>query len=110
MTTLLATPAHAAGGGEVNEWAMLAYLVSGVFFILALRGLSSPATSRTGNRYGMIGMVIAVATTLVTHSLATIPEIGIAIFLGGIIGVTIARKIAMTAMPELVAGFHSLVG
>ncbi|MEL6542528.1 MAG: NAD(P)(+) transhydrogenase (Re/Si-specific) subunit beta [Pseudomonadota bacterium] len=89
---------------------MLAYLVSGVFFILALRGLSSPATSRTGNRYGMIGMVIAVATTLVTHSLATIPEIGIAIFLGGIIGVTIARKIAMTAMPELVAGFHSLVG
>ncbi|MEL6709158.1 MAG: NAD(P)(+) transhydrogenase (Re/Si-specific) subunit beta, partial [Pseudomonadota bacterium] len=110
MTTLLATPAHAAGGGEVNEWAMLAYLVSGVFFILALRGLSSPATSRTGNRYGMIGMVIAVATTLVTHSLATIPEIGIAIFLGGIIGITIARKIAMTAMPELVAGFHSLVG
>ena len=106
----LATPAYAAGGGEVNEWAMLAYLVSGVFFILALRGLSSPATSRAGNRYGMIGMVIAVATTLVTHSLATIPEIGIAIFLGGIIGVTIARKIAMTAMPELVAGFHSLVG
>ncbi|MEO0420507.1 MAG: hypothetical protein AAF249_16745, partial [Pseudomonadota bacterium] len=47
LTTLLATPAHAAGGGEVNEWAMLAYLVSGVFFILALRGLSSPATSRT---------------------------------------------------------------
>ncbi|MEM1196680.1 MAG: NAD(P)(+) transhydrogenase (Re/Si-specific) subunit beta [Pseudomonadota bacterium] len=89
---------------------MLAYLVSGVFFILALRGLSSPATSRAGNRYGMVGMVIAVATTLVTHSLATIPEIGVAIFLGGIIGVTIARKIAMTAMPELVAGFHSLVG
>ncbi|MEM6850009.1 MAG: NAD(P)(+) transhydrogenase (Re/Si-specific) subunit beta, partial [Pseudomonadota bacterium] len=89
---------------------MLAYLISGVFFILALRGLSSPATSRAGNRYGMVGMVIAVATTLVTHSLATIPEIGIAIFLGGIVGVTIARKIAMTAMPELVAGFHSLVG
>ncbi|MEM9311882.1 MAG: NAD(P)(+) transhydrogenase (Re/Si-specific) subunit beta [Pseudomonadota bacterium] len=89
---------------------MLAYLVSGVFFILALRGLSSPATSRAGNRNGIIGMVIAVATTLVTHSLATIPEIGIAIFLGGVIGVTIARKIAMTSMPELVAGFHSLVG
>ncbi|MEL7189825.1 MAG: NAD(P)(+) transhydrogenase (Re/Si-specific) subunit beta [Pseudomonadota bacterium] len=89
---------------------MLAYLIAGVFFILALRGLSSPATSRAGNRYGMIGMVIAVATTLVTHSLATIPEIGIAIFLGGIIGVTVARKIAMTSMPELVAGFHSLVG
>ncbi|MEL7199113.1 MAG: NAD(P)(+) transhydrogenase (Re/Si-specific) subunit beta [Pseudomonadota bacterium] len=89
---------------------MLAYLIAGVFFILALRGLSSPATSRAGNRYGMVGMVIAVATTLVTHSLATIPEIGIAIFLGGIIGVTVARKIAMTSMPELVAGFHSLVG
>ena len=110
LTAFLATPAHAAGGGEVNEWAMLAYLASGVFFILALRGLSSPATSRAGNRNGMIGMVIAVATTLVTHDIANIVEIGIAIFLGGIVGVTIARKIAMTSMPELVAGFHSLVG
>ncbi|MEO0589153.1 MAG: NAD(P)(+) transhydrogenase (Re/Si-specific) subunit beta [Pseudomonadota bacterium] len=89
---------------------MLAYLASGVFFILALRGLSSPSTSRAGNRNGMIGMVIAVATTLVTHDIANIVEIGIAIFLGGIVGVTIARKIAMTSMPELVAGFHSLVG
>ena len=110
IAALFTTPAHAAGEGTVPAWAMLAYLVSGVFFILALRGLSSPATSRAGNRYGMVGMVIAVATTLVTHSLATIPEIGVAIFIGGIIGVTIARKIAMTAMPELVAGFHSLVG
>ena len=109
-TALLATPAHAAGGGEVNEWAMLAYLVSGVFFILALRGLSSPATSRAGNRNGMIGMVIAVGTTLVTHELATWYEIAIAIAIGGAIGFVIARKIAMTAMPELVAGFHSLVG
>jgi NAD(P) transhydrogenase subunit beta len=89
---------------------MLAYLASGVFFILALRGLSSPATSRSGNRNGMIGMGIALITTLVTHDIANIAEIGIAIFLGGIIGVTIARRIAMTAMPELVAGFHSLVG
>ncbi|MEO0464557.1 MAG: NAD(P)(+) transhydrogenase (Re/Si-specific) subunit beta [Pseudomonadota bacterium] len=87
-----------------------AYLIAGVFFILALRGLSSPATSRAGNRNGMIGMVIAVATTLLTHNIASLPEIAIAIFLGGIIGITIARKIAMTAMPELVAGFHSLVG
>ena len=109
-TALLATPAHAAGGGEVNELAMLAYLVSGVFFILALRGLSSPATSRAGNRNGMIGMVIAVGTTLVTHSLATWYEIAIAIAIGGAIGFVIARKIAMTSMPELVAGFHSLVG
>nr|WP_034959496.1 NAD(P)(+) transhydrogenase (Re/Si-specific) subunit beta [Erythrobacter longus] len=89
---------------------MLAYLAAGVFFILALRGLSSPATSRAGNRNGMIGMAIALVTTLVTHDIANIVEIGIAIFLGAIIGVTIARKIAMTAMPELVAGFHSLVG
>lgn len=111
LTALIATPAHAAGGaGTVPAWAMLAYLASGVFFILALRGLSSPATSRAGNRNGMIGMVIAVATTLITHDIANIVEIAIAIFLGGIVGITIARKIAMTAMPELVAGFHSLVG
>ncbi|MGB3807074.1 MAG: NAD(P)(+) transhydrogenase (Re/Si-specific) subunit beta, partial [Erythrobacter sp.] len=86
------------------------YLIAGVFFILALRGLSSPASSRTGNRNGMIGMVIAVVTTLVTHDIANIVEIGIAILIGALIGVTIARRIAMTAMPELVAGFHSLVG
>ncbi len=102
--------AAAAAHGPVNPWVALAYLVSGVFFILALRGLSSPATSRAGNRNGMIGMAIAVITTLVTHDVANIVEIGIAIFLGGIIGVTIARRIAMTQMPELVAAFHSLVG
>ena len=111
LTTFAATPALAAGdGGAVNPWVALAYLASGVFFILALRGLSSPATSRAGNRNGMIGMAIALVTTLITHDIANIVEIGIAIFLGGIVGVTIARKIAMTAMPELVAGFHSLVG
>nr|WP_156522921.1 NAD(P)(+) transhydrogenase (Re/Si-specific) subunit beta [Erythrobacter neustonensis] len=89
---------------------MLAYLVSGVFFILALRGLSSPATSQAGNRNGMIGMGIALITTLVTHDLANIFEIAAALAIGGVIGVVIARRIAMTAMPELVAGFHSLVG
>ncbi|MEE4199397.1 NAD(P)(+) transhydrogenase (Re/Si-specific) subunit beta [Erythrobacter sp.] len=89
---------------------MLAYLAAGVFFILALRGLSHPSTSRAGNRNGMIGMAIALVTTLVTHDLANIIEIAVAIVIGGLIGVTIARKIAMTAMPELVAGFHSLVG
>ena len=67
---LLAAPAHAATGEAVNPWVALAYLVSGVFFILALRGLSSPATSRTGNRFGMIGMAVAVVTTLVTHDIA----------------------------------------
>ncbi|TWJ09579.1 NAD(P) transhydrogenase subunit beta [Altererythrobacter ishigakiensis] len=96
--------------GATPTWVPLAYLVAGVFFILALRGLSSPATSRAGNRNGMIGMLIAVVTTLVTHDIANLPEIGIAIFLGGSIGFVIARKIAMTQMPELVAGFHSLVG
>ncbi|MFM7403251.1 MAG: NAD(P)(+) transhydrogenase (Re/Si-specific) subunit beta, partial [Erythrobacter sp.] len=89
---------------------MLAYLVAGVFFILALRGLSSPATSRTGNRNGMIGMALAVGTTLITHDIANIVEILIAVGIGGAIGIVVARRIAMTAMPELVAGFHSLVG
>lgn len=97
---------HAA----VPAWAMLAYLVSGVFFILALRGLSSPASSRRGNRFGMAGMLIAVVTTLVTHEVAALPEILAAIALGGAIGWVIARKIAMTDMPQLVAAFHSLVG
>ncbi|WJS97710.1 NAD(P)(+) transhydrogenase (Re/Si-specific) subunit beta [Novosphingobium humi] len=92
------------------SWAMFAYLISGVLFILALRGLSSPATSRAGNRYGMIGMVIAVATTLVTHDIAGLPEIIGALAIGGGIGFVIARRIAMTAMPQLVAAFHSLVG
>ncbi|NBC35716.1 NAD synthetase [Novosphingobium sp. FSY-8] len=89
---------------------MFAYLVSGVLFILALRGLSSPATSRAGNRYGMVGMVIAVVTTLVTHNIASLPEIAVALAIGGGIGFVIARRIAMTAMPQLVAAFHSLVG
>ena len=107
---VLAAPAHAATGEAVNPWVALAYLVSGVFFILALRGLSSPSTSRTGNRFGMAGMLLAVVTTLVTHDIANIVEIGIAIAIGGLIGFVIARRIAMTAMPELVAAFHSLVG
>ncbi len=106
-------------------WAMLAYLVSGVLFILSLRGLSSPSTSRAGNRYGMVGMLIAVATTLVTHvpmitddaqnsyvgpDVATIAQILAAIGVGAVIGIVTARKIAMTDMPQLVAAFHSLVG
>ncbi|MEO5587375.1 MAG: NAD(P)(+) transhydrogenase (Re/Si-specific) subunit beta [Novosphingobium sp.] len=106
-------------------WALIAYLVSGVLFILALRGLSSPATSRTGNRYGMLGMGIAVLTTLVTQApipaghwwpqptgddLIILAKILAALGLGAAIGITIARRIAMTAMPQLVAAFHSLVG
>ncbi|WP_343519420.1 NAD(P)(+) transhydrogenase (Re/Si-specific) subunit beta [Sphingomonas sp.] len=94
----------------VNPWVALAYLIAGVCFIIALRGLSSPATSRRGNRFGMAGMLIAVVTTLVTHEVASLPEIVGAIAVGGIIGWVTARKIAMTDMPQLVAAFHSLVG
>jgi NAD(P) transhydrogenase subunit beta len=100
----------AATGLAASPWVALAYLASGVLFILALRGLSSPATSRAGNRYGMIGMLIAVVTTLVTHEIASLPEILAALALGGAIGWIIARRIAMTDMPQLVAAFHSLVG
>ena len=122
---------------SVPNWVLLAYLISGVCFILALRGLSSPESSRRGNRLGMIGMAIAVLTTLVTHvpmhhfytqpfapapgeplrnywppetDWSTIVQIFAAIAIGGGIGLVTARKIQMTAMPQLVAAFHSLVG
>ncbi|KPF61814.1 NAD synthetase [alpha proteobacterium AAP81b] len=91
------------------DWAVLAYLVAGTLFILALRGLSSPESSQKGNRNGMIGMAIAVGTTLVLHNTG-LPLILAAIAIGGGIGYLIAQRIQMTAMPELVAGFHSLVG
>ncbi|MDE2244439.1 MAG: NAD(P)(+) transhydrogenase (Re/Si-specific) subunit beta, partial [Bradyrhizobium sp.] len=89
------------------------YLVAGVLFILSLRGLSSPASSRRGNLLGMIGMAIAVATTLASHPPAdgvawVLVILGVAI--GGSIGAVIARRVPMTSMPELVAAFHSLVG
>ena len=89
------------------------YLVSGVLFILALRGLSSPATSRQGNYFGMLGMTIAMGTTLAVAN----PQLPLTWILlagglgiGGLVGAVTARRIAMTAMPELVAAFHSLVG
>ncbi|HWJ58419.1 MAG TPA: NAD(P)(+) transhydrogenase (Re/Si-specific) subunit beta, partial [Sphingomicrobium sp.] len=91
-------------------WVLIAYLFSGICFILALRGLSSPESSRRGNRLGMIGMAVAVVTTLVTHEVASLVEILIAIAIGGSIGLVTARRIQMTAMPQLVAAFHSLVG
>lgn len=125
---------HATAG---SSFAALAYLIAGVCFILALRGLSSPTSSQRGNRFGMIGMTIAVVTTLVTHvplqavglvltdpsgvvastgplferiDWLTVLEILAAIGIGAVIGITTARRIAMTAMPQLVAAFHSLVG
>ena len=91
----------------------LLYLAAGVLFILALRGLSSPETSRRGNLFGMVGMAIAMVTTLAWHPPAgavgwALVVLGLAI--GGGTGAVIARRVPMTAMPELVAAFHSLVG
>jgi len=93
--------------------AALLYLISGVLFILALRGLSSPETSRRGNQNGMIGMVIAVLTTLAVSSPTDALTWGLilgGVAIGGVIGAITARRIAMTQMPQLVAAFHSLVG
>jgi H+-translocating NAD(P) transhydrogenase subunit beta len=86
------------------------YLIASVCFILALRGLSSPQTARVGNLYGIAGMVIAVATTLLTPHVVSFWLIVIGILIGGAIGTYIALRIHMTALPQLVAAFHSLVG
>ena len=88
------------------------YLISGILFILALRGLSSPETSRQGNLFGIIGMIIAIVVTFFSVGNFSTALIYVLIFLllGGTIGALISFKIPMTAMPELVAGFHSLVG
>ncbi|GAC1044352.1 NAD(P)(+) transhydrogenase (Re/Si-specific) subunit beta [Rhizobium sp. No.120] len=96
----------------LSNIAAFLYLVSGVLFILALRGLSHPATSRRGNLYGMVGMGIAIVTTLVlaTPSFGGFVLIILGLAIGGGAGAYIARVIPMTSMPQLVAGFHSLVG
>jgi NAD(P) transhydrogenase subunit beta len=101
---------EAIGHVAQPDWVLLAYLIAGICFILALRGLSHPETSQRGNRFGMAGMAIAVATTLAIHDIASILEIAVAIAIGGSFGLVIARRIQMTAMPQLVAAFHSLVG
>ena len=93
-----------------HNYSILAYLISGVFFILALRGLSSPETARRGNIYGISGMVIAIVTTLLLPGIESYVLIVLGILIGGIIGTSIALKIKMTALPQLIAGFHSLVG
>jgi H+-translocating NAD(P) transhydrogenase subunit beta len=90
--------------------AAFAYLVAAVCFILALKGLSSPTSSRRGNMIGIIGMIIAVATTVADPTVVSYTWIIGGLALGGAIGVVIALKIQMTAMPQLVAAFHSLVG
>jgi H+-translocating NAD(P) transhydrogenase subunit beta len=99
-----------------GNFAALAYLASGVLFILALRGLSSPETSQRGNQMGMFGMVLAVGVTLATLAgqgaldAATVGLILAGVAIGGTAGAVIARRVAMTSMPQLVAAFHSLVG
>jgi NAD(P) transhydrogenase subunit beta len=86
------------------------YLISAILFIFALRGLSHPKSARIGNIFGIIGMVIAVLTTLIMKNVLSYIEIGTAVLIGGFIGTIIALKIQMTALPQLVAAFHSLVG
>ena len=86
------------------------YLISALLFIFALKGLSHPESSRRGNIFGIVGMIIAIITTLMFKSVLSYSEIGVAILIGGLIGTFIALKIEMTALPQLVAAFHSLVG
>jgi len=87
-----------------------AYLIASVLFILALRGLSNPETARTGNFMGIAGMVIAIVTTLMAPGVMSYSMILLAMLIGGSIGTVVALKIQMTALPQLVAAFHSLVG
>jgi NAD(P) transhydrogenase subunit beta len=95
-----------------NTLTTLAYLAASVLFILALRGLSHPETSRQGNLYGMVGMAVAVAATLLRPGMdwGGIGLVLIAVAIGGSIGAVVAQRIQMTALPQLVAAFHSLVG
>ena len=93
-----------------EELTGFAYLVAAVCFILALRGLSSPETARRGNALGVIGMVIAIGTTLANPNILSFNLIIVGVLIGGAIGTVVAVKIEMTALPQLVAAFHSLVG
>ncbi|MCH2548218.1 MAG: NAD(P)(+) transhydrogenase (Re/Si-specific) subunit beta [Alphaproteobacteria bacterium] len=94
----------------MHGWTAIAYLVAAICFILALKGLSSPATARNGNKLGMVGMAIAIVTTLALPVVQSYSMIIVGIVIGGAIGWTIAKNIKMTDMPQLVAAFHSLVG
>jgi NAD(P) transhydrogenase subunit beta len=88
----------------------IAYLVASILFIMALRGLSSPETARNGNIFGITGMVIAIATTLASPGVLSFELIILGLLIGGAVGAGIAIKIEMTALPQLIAAFHSLVG
>src|SRR3990172_13252006 len=90
--------------------AAFAYLAAAVCFIMALRGLSSPESARAGNRFGIAGMAIAIVTTLAAPGVVSYAAILVGLVIGGAVGTVIARRIQMTALPQLVAAFHSLVG
>ncbi len=94
----------------MTELTAVAYLISGVCFIMALRGLSSPDSARAGNVYAMVGMLLAIVTTLFSPLVQDYTYIIVALLLGAAIGTVIALKIVMTALPQLIAAFHSLVG
>ena len=94
----------------MEAYVVIAYLIAAVCFIMALRGLSSPETARAGNIYGIAGMVVAVVTTLTLPGVVSLWTIIIGMLIGGSIGTVIAMRIQMTALPQLVAAFHSLVG
>lgn len=93
-----------------QTYAPLLYLIAALFFILALRGLSHPETARGGLRFGITGMALAIITTIALPSINSYTLIGLGVIVGGTIGAVIAQKIAMTALPQLMAAFHSLVG
>ena len=95
-----------------DSLASILYLFTGILFIIALRGLSSPETSRMGNFFGILGMILAIVTSILSVDifLTNLVYFIIALAIGGSTGGFIAYKIPMTAMPQLVAGFHSLVG
>ncbi len=93
-----------------ENFSAFAYLIASICFIMALRGLSSPDTARAGNVYGIVGMVIAVVTTLAAPGVLSFSMIILGVLIGGTIGTVVALRIQMTALPQLVAAFHSLVG
>src|SRR5262249_48772199 len=93
-----------------HELAAYGYLVAAICFIMALRGLSSPETSRAGNIWGIVGMVVAIGVTVATPGVVSPWLIIAGLLIGGTIGTIVALRIQMTALPQLVAAFHSLVG
>src|SRR5258708_30154481 len=93
-----------------QELAGYCYLIAAICFIMALRGLSSPVSSRQGNLYGVIGMVVAIGVTIATPGVVSPWLIVGGLLVGGVIGAVVAMRIQMTALPQLVAAFHSLVG